>query len=82
MFELTKRDDDLLFVELVNRQLREQLDLILCLILTIKRKWHHLNKNELRKKSLENLFHWNGKASSNEIDANLVSNFLLKSVKV
>ena len=56
MLDVTRRDDDLLFVELVNRQLRERLELLLCLILTIKREWHHVDKYELRKKLLENLF--------------------------
>jgi hypothetical protein len=81
MHAMTKRDDDLLFVELVNQQLREQLELILYLTLAIKQKWHHADKYELRKKLLENLFDWNVETSRNEISENLVSDFLLKPVK-
>jgi len=75
MLDVTRRDDDLLFVELVNRQLRERLELLLCLILTIKREWHHVDKYELRKKLLENLFDRNGQTSGNGI--NLVSDILV-----
>ena len=80
MLDVTRRDDDLLFVELVNRQLRERLELLLCLILTIKREWHHVDKYELRKKLLENLFDRNGQTSGNEISAYLVSNILVYKV--